>query len=115
MTDVTGFGLAGHLAAICRASGADAELWQERLPVYDGARALSEHGVASTLLPANQEDAPAQGAADPLLHDPQTAGGLLAAVAPEAAEDLLAALRAAGYPAAIIGRMRRGPGRLFLK
>ena len=38
MTDVTGFGLAGHVKAICEASGLDAELWQAAIPIYAGRR-----------------------------------------------------------------------------
>ncbi len=115
MTDVTGFGLAGHLQAICRASGLDATLWQKEIPVYAGARRLSDLGLGSTLLPANRADAPVAGIEDPLLHDPQTAGGLLAAVPETAAERLLQRLRAAGSPAALIGRLAAGSGRLTMR
>ncbi|NNE53825.1 MAG: selenide, water dikinase SelD [Sulfitobacter sp.] len=115
MTDVTGFGLAGHLSAICKASCVDATLWHEAIPLYDGARRLSQAGVASTLMPANRGDATVEGADDPLLYDPQTAGGLLAAVPDEEAERLLAALKEAGCEAAIIGQLAEGTGRLFLK
>jgi selenide,water dikinase len=51
----------------------------------------------------------AQGARGDLLFDPQTCGGLLAAVAPPEAAGLVAALRAAGHDAALIGQMRAGP------
>ena len=104
MTDVTGFGLAGHLLNICRASGVAAELGE--VPAYGGARAALAGGHASSLAPANAAHAPA---GDPLLHDPQTAGGLLASVAAEVADDLVARLRAAGHPAARIGRIVEGP------
>lgn len=110
MTDVTGFGLAGHVQAICRASHLRAELWRDHVPVYDGARALSDAGVHSSLLGANAADAPTVGVSDPLLHDPQTAGGLLAALPRAAAEAAQAALRAKGMEGWIIGRLSAGSG-----
>jgi selenide,water dikinase len=114
MTDVTGFGLAGHVQAICAASGLDADLWHSAIPVYAGARALSDAGVSSSLLPANQADAPVEGIQDALLHDPQTAGGLLAAVPEAASADVIAALKAQGCTGHIIGRLSKGKGRMRL-
>ena len=116
MTDVTGFGLAGHLLEICRASDLAAELSLEAVPLYPGALALAEAGHRSTLYPANRDAAPVAGANGPraaLLHDPQTAGGLLAAVSPDQAEALVAALRLLGHEAAVIGRMVDGPPNLI--
>ncbi|WP_343067844.1 selenide, water dikinase SelD [Sulfitobacter aestuariivivens] len=112
MTDVTGFGLAGHALAIARASGVDLVLNGGDIPVYEGARALSAAGVASTLLAANRADAPAAGSDDPLLHDPQTAGGLLAAVRSEDVAGVLEALRVTGGEGHIIGRVEEGPGQV---
>lgn len=111
MTDVTGFGLAGHLMAICRASQVAAEIMLDALPLYPGALALAEAGHRSSIWAANLAAAPVEGAAGArgaLLHDPQTAGGLLAAVAPESSEALVAELRAAGHEAAAIGRITPG-------
>lgn len=111
MTDVTGFGLAGHLMTICRASGLRASLHLGAIPLYDGAEALADEGIRSTAYPTNLAAAPVQGGSGPrgaLLHDPQTAGGLLAAVAPDQAEALLSALRSAGHDAAIIGKLDTG-------
>ena len=114
MTDVTGFGLAGHLMAICRASGLRAALDLEAIPVHDGAEDLAAAGIRSTAYPANLAAAPVTGASGPrgaLLHDPQTAGGFLAAVPADQAEALLAALRAAGHRSARIGTLQPGaPG-----
>ena len=108
MTDVTGFGLAGHLLAICRASGLGAYVRLADIPVYDGAEDLAAAGIRSTAYAANSNAAPvtgASGARGALLHDPQTAGGLLAAVDPDQADSIVAALRALGHEAALIGSM----------
>lgn len=113
MTDVTGFGLAGHLLEICTASSLAAELDLAAIPILPGALSLAGQGVASTLAPANRAaclgriHAPNDARAA-LLFDPQTAGGFLAAVPAEAAPALLQALRATGAGAAIIGRMVAG-------
>jgi selenide,water dikinase len=106
-TDVTGFGLAGHLSEMLRASGVAAELDPDAVPALDGALALAGQGIESTLAPANRAvlpDAPA-GAAVALLFDPQTSGGLLAGVPAERAGACVAALRAAGIAAALVGRV----------
>lgn len=112
MTDVTGFGLAGHLQAICRSSGVGAELVLDQTPVYEGATQMSEIGVKSTIYDSNLMHAPvenATGSKAKLLHDPQTAGGLLAAVPAEKADEILSKLQELGLPAAIIGRIIDGP------
>jgi selenide,water dikinase len=112
MTDVTGFGLAGHVQAMARASGVDAVLRCANVLVYPGARALSDAGVASSLMPANRADVETSGADDALLYDPQTAGGLLAAVAAEQAQDVLDALAQVGCNGHVIGTLVAGDGKL---
>jgi len=118
MTDVTGFGLAGHLWAICRASHCGAVLDPAAIPLFAGAETLAAKGIRSTIWAANLRAAPVTGVGEDaraaLLHDPQTAGGLLAAVAPDMAEDRLRALRAAGHVAAIIGQIAEGPPQLAI-
>jgi len=117
MTDVTGFGLAGHIMAMCRASAVGAEINLEAVPLYDGALELSAAGHRSSLFDANHAAAPvegAQGARADLLFDPQTAGGLLAAVPADQAETLCAALRKAGHPAVAIGQFTQGPAKMRL-
>ena len=111
MTDVTGFGLAGHLDEMLRAGGVAADLELAPVPLMRGAEALAASGIASTIAPANRAslidriEAP-QTPRAALLFDPQTAGGLLAAVPGDAAERLTGALREAGYTAAVIGTIR---------
>ena len=118
MTDVTGFGLAGHLLQIARASGVSARLNRTSLPLLDGAETLAAAGVRSTLWADNAAQAP-EIASDPdpraqLLFDPQTAGGLLASVPADAAGRVLEALRQVGAPAAHIGSLEPGPPWLSL-
>lgn len=110
-TDVTGFGLAGHLLEMLRASGLSAILDPVSIPVLPGAAELAAAGVASTLAPANLAAALAAlpagtaPAALALLVDPQTSGGLLAGLPAAEARACLAALRAAGIAAAIVGEV----------
>lgn len=116
MTDVTGFGLAGHLLEICEASGCGAEIALDALPLLPGAEALAAAGEGSSLAPANRAACLARVAgplASPraaLVFDPQTCGGLLAAVPAETAAQLLDQV-----PGAVaIGSLTLGPPRLRL-
>ncbi|MCW5651496.1 MAG: selenide, water dikinase SelD [Ramlibacter sp.] len=113
-TDVTGFGLLGHLVEMTRPSGVDAELQLSALPLLDGALDCVAAGIVSSLQPANvrlrralrDQETLVDDPRYPLLFDPQTAGGLLAGVPAGQADACLAALRAAGYDrAALIGRV----------
>lgn len=109
MTDITGFGLAGHLRGICDASGVGADISRDAIPMMEGAGDLSAAGIRSSLFADNHAGAgDVLGAQFDLLFDPQTAGGLLAAVAPKGAEALVKKLSAAGYTAAIIGYITQG-------
>ncbi len=114
-TDVTGFGLAGHLGEMLTASELSAVLRIDAIPLLPGALLLSEQGVESTLAPDNGRVL-AGIDADPrtaLLIDPQTSGGLLAGVAPARADACLAALLAAGMQAAAIGTVEAAGERLM--
>jgi selenide, water dikinase len=112
MTDVTGFGLAGHLGNICAASGVGAEVRLDALPLLPGALRLSAEGLRSTLFAQNRAalagrvTAP-ETAQAALIFDPQTAGGLLAAVPRQEAEKIVAALCRAGFAAACIGHVTK--------
>jgi selenide,water dikinase len=120
-TDLTGFGLLGHLVEMTRPSGVDAELNLSALPILEGAEETSAAGILSSLQPANvrlrralrnQQEA-VNHPRYPLIFDPQTAGGLLASIPAERVEDCLKALRALGYThAAAIGRVLRQGGAL---
>lgn len=117
MTDLTGFGLAGHLLEMLEGAGVCTDLSLASVPVLSGAEVLAGMGIASSVAPANRAAclgriiAPNTARAA-LLYDPQTAGGLLATVPAHKAGAVLAQLRAAGEPAAIIGHIRTGPVQL---
>jgi selenide,water dikinase len=111
-TDVTGFGLLGHLGNILAASGVGARIEAGRLPALPGALRLAAAGAVSGGTRRNLEAAPAEWDADLseperlLAVDAQTSGGLLLAVAPERLPALLAALEAEATPArAVIGEV----------
>lgn len=107
-TDVTGFGLLGHLRNIVRASGCGAVIERARVPVLAAAEAYVQQGVAPGGTHANRRFLAesvryAEGlheADELLLCDAQTSGGLLIAVAPDRRDELLAALRERGTLAA---------------
>ncbi|WP_170359245.1 selenide, water dikinase SelD [Ruegeria arenilitoris] len=112
MTDVTGFGLAGHLMGMCEASDCGAVLDLDTIPLMTGALELAAQGVRSTIFEDNRAIVPGIPSSDKadLLFDPQTAGGLLAAVASDQAHELCEQLRHACYPAIIIGHLTDTPG-----
>ncbi len=117
LTDVTGFGLAGHLLEICRGSGLGARVRFEDLPVIAEARAWAERGTATGASGRNwasygrevklRADCPLW--QRNLLTDPQTSGGLLVACAPEATAQVLAEFGRDGFAEArSIGEMIAG-------
>ncbi len=119
MTDVTGFGLAGHLMNICAASGVAARLDLDAIPLLPGAMDLGERGIASTLKPQNEAAlagriGPSDHPALPLLFDPQTAGGLLAAVPADKVDATLTALARTETPGTVIGQITEGAPSLDL-
>ena len=117
MTDVTGFGLLGHLSRLLRGSGPAARLDVASVPLLPGALALAREGVHSSAWPAARHALDAvDGAADCplawryLLCDPQTGGGLLALVPAARAIACVGALRERGYRrAGIVGRLVAPP------
>ena len=109
-TDVTGFGLLGHLVEMVRASNVDALLDLTAVPLLDGVAETIGMGIFSSLQPQNVRlrraianiDVASKHPLYPALFDPQTAGGILAAVPAARAAACVTALRAAGCPAAAI-------------
>lgn len=124
VTDVTGFGLLGHLAEVCRGSGVGAIVDRAAVPVFEGARRLAAEGVRTGASGRNWAsvsawiDPPAD-LSDPerdLLCDPQTSGGLLVSCAMAAVGDVLALFRKHGHAeAAAIGEMIAGAPRIEIR
>jgi selenide, water dikinase len=113
-TDLTGFGLLGHLVEMTKPSQVDAELFLSKLPILDGAEEMVAQGIVSSLQPANvrlrralhNQEQFVNHPRYPLIFDPQTAGGLLASVPADKVDACVAELKALGYEhTAIIGRV----------
>ncbi len=113
-TDLTGFGLLGHLVEMTRPSGVDAEIHLSQLPMLDGAEECVALGIVSSLQGSNvrlrralrNQEEFIKHPRYPLIFDPQTAGGLLASVPGDRAEACIAALRKLGYVHTVaIGRI----------
>jgi len=118
MTDVTGFGLAGHVLNILTASSASAEIELDKIPLLNGAEELSAAGIRSTLWPANAQQIARMtvntSARADLLFDPQTCGGMLATVSPTHLDKTLAEFENAGEPIWQIGTIGDGVPHLHI-
>ena len=120
-TDITGFGLLGHLVEMVRASEVDVELVLDAVPMMDGAEETVRAGIVSSLQPqnvrlrravANLEEA-GKDPRYPLIFDPQTAGGLLASVPADRADACVARLKELGYERTmIVGEVKGQSDRL---
>jgi selenide, water dikinase len=122
ITDVTGFGLAGHLLEICRGSGLGAEVRFDALPVIAEALDWVKQGVATGASERNwkgyghEVDFQGEDWKRKLLSDPQTSGGLLVACAPQAEKSVMEIFRQQGFAEArTIGRLVAGPARLAVR
>ena len=123
LTDVTGFGLLGHLLEVCRGSGMAAELKFSQVPILSEALPLAQQGYGPGAIDRNLSSyghevdfaAHLESWQRRLLADAQTSGGLLAAVAPEVAEQVLSVFRSAGFAqAAVIGTVKQGLPRVMV-
>ena len=116
LTDITGFGLLGHLLEICKGSNVSATIEWDAIPLLPNVRALVEQGHKTGASARNWESYGARVSLRPygaieqaLLTDPQTSGGLLVACAPDAADAVLEIFRTDGFgQACIIGDVRPG-------
>ncbi len=115
MTDVTGFGLAGHLLEICRGSGLSARVDLAQVPLIASAVAFAQQGMATGASTRNwaayghevQWPGSAPDWQRALLTDPQTSGGLLVSCSADAADTVLQTFRSAGFDsAAVVGAMQ---------
>ncbi|MGI9324711.1 MAG: AIR synthase-related protein, partial [Pseudomonadales bacterium] len=135
-TDITGFGLLGHLAEMLQSLDLGVDLQLQQLPMFDGVADLLDAKVYSSLQAANRgvlsryqllsSSSDPGAASEPqsppvqrwleLACDPQTSGGLLAALPADRARDCVQALRDAGYPAAAdVGLVTASGWRLLLQ
>jgi selenide,water dikinase len=124
LTDITGFGLAGHLLEICRASDAGATIELARIPLHPGVLELAQEGFVTGASGRNwagygtEVDLPT-GTTDverALLTDPQTSGGLLVACARDAADEVLQLFRTEGFDrAALVGEVTAGTSRIAVR
>jgi selenide,water dikinase len=121
VTDVTGFGLAGHLLEICRGSKLTATVEFDKLPLIPEAAMHVKAGIATGASTRNWAGYGADvniGGEEwrqKVVTDPQTSGGLLVACAPEVADAVLAAFRADGFnDAAVIGRLATGTAQVIV-
>ena len=121
LTDITGFGLLGHLLEVCRGAKLSAFLDMGGIPLLAEVERLATEGYITGASARNWmaygEDVALDAAITPtqraLLTDPQTSGGLLVACEPEAVDEVLAVFRAEGFAAAaVIGRLESGPARV---
>ena len=117
-TDVTGFGIAGHLLEVARGSGATLRVDYSKLPVYPGALEMYRAGESTGSNPANRAMVEASttlraglsGPEEQILFDPQTSGGLLLSVPADDADGLSSALEAAGVATAVrVAEVVEGP------
>ncbi len=114
-TDITGFGLLGHMVEMIRASGVDVDIELGSLPILDGAMETVRLGILSSLQPANVRlrravhnlEEAGNHERYPIIFDPQTSGGLLASVPDSRVGNCLDELHEMGYEqAAVIGRVK---------
>jgi selenide,water dikinase len=121
ITDVTGFGLAGHALEMARGAGCTVRLHWAQVPLLPGVRALAQQGFVTGASGRNwagygaQVTLPEAFAPEDraLLTDPQTSGGLLVACAPAALDAVRAAFARHGFEgAALVGEVAAGPARL---
>jgi selenide,water dikinase len=120
LTDVTGFAIVGHSLEIADRSGVQVVLRARDLPVLPGALEYAEAGIDFGGMGRNMNQLGPRATLAPdlpeayrrLIFDPQTSGGLLMALDASSAGPLVEALRADGYPSAVIGEVREGSGLL---
>ncbi len=123
MTDVTGFGLLGHLLGICRGSQLTAEVTFDQLPLLNSARQLAQQDFVTGASKRNWQSYEHEVELAPnlaewqhnLLTDPQTSGGLLIACSGDAAQSIVQRLHGEGFAhATMIGQLRGGVGRVVV-
>jgi selenide, water dikinase len=124
LTDITGFGLAGHTLELARGAGLQAQIDWARVPLLSGVASMAADGFVTGASGRNWAGYGSEITLDPalppvardLLSDPQTSGGLLVSCSASTADEVLHIFRAHGFDqAAVIGRMAEGPAGLQVK
>jgi selenide, water dikinase len=124
LTDITGFGLAGHTLELARGAGLQAQIDWARVPLLSGVASMAADGFVTGASGRNWAGYGSEITLDPalpavardLLSDPQTSGGLLVSCSASTADEVLRIFRAHGFDqAAVIGRMAAGPAGLQVK
>jgi len=123
LTDVTGFGLAGHALELARGAGVSVTIDWHRVPKLAGVEALVDEGFVTGASSRNWDGYGAQvdlagdlpATARPLVTDPQTSGGLLVSCTPASVDAVLEIFRSEGFAdAAVVGHVDAGPARLHV-
>jgi selenide,water dikinase len=121
LTDVTGFGLLGHLLGLCRGSNLSAMLRMAQIPLLEGVERMAAEGLLTGASGRNWASygddvslsANITAVHKTLLTDPQTSGGLLVSCTPGSADEVLRIFQREGFArAAVIGEMRAGAPRV---
>ncbi len=119
MTDITGFGLLGHLMEMCRGANLGAELRMEKVPLLAAAIPFAQSGILSGAVGRNRDSIASHlrvvgdiaAWRQDFLFDPQTNGGLLVSCAPTVLEEVLALFQGNGFPeASVVGQLRQESG-----
>ncbi len=123
LTDVTGFGLLGHLLEMCRGAALTGEILFDQVPVLPAALELAKAGYGPGAIERNFESYGSDvyfsealaSWQQRLLADAQTSGGLLVSVSPDAVDEVLACFHQAGFDqAAVIGKMKAGVAKVVV-
>jgi len=124
-TDVTGFGLMGHLSEMVVQSGVTAEVYASKVPVFEGAMDFIRQGIISGAVERNKEFAfqyvkvekGVNKEMEEVLYDPQTSGGLLISISEKKSDKLVSLLKKRGVVhASVIGRIvSKSSGRISIK
>ena len=122
LTDITGFGLAGHLLELSQGAGLAAHIHFEQLPILLAAEFYAKQGIRPGAIERNYKSfghnldyaKSLQSWQQCLTLDPQTSGGLMVSVLPDVAQDVLALFRQSGFiKAAVVGELITGPTKLY--
>lgn len=122
LTDITGFGLAGHLLELCQGAKLAAYIHFEQLPILSAVKSYAKQGIGPGAIERNYKSfghnlhyaKSLEKWQQSLTLDPQTSGGLMVSVAPDAAQEVLTLLHRSGFTkAAVVGKLQNGSMKLY--